>query len=483
MSSVMSIKWNDNQCLTNCKKSHFGYNTVTPFCISLQLILKPCNPITKYNPNTKEIYYPTTIQNIWCDSRCGKFSTRYSNKNMCIVDMHNTNIKWVQCDPKDPKIINKTVLNLILFNARNSQCYLKKMVGKIPTSFVAQHRNIFHYTLVPSWKNTSIISYSTIDAPSLPGYRNNKITIKIRACIFYQHLKQPSYLMKSNTSRSNYLIALSLGGTNDDYNIVSAIQSVHWYAELEKEIREFLNIKGRKVDLQIMIHYNDLQKSRIPLGFNTQTIFYNSNNTINKHSGSCYYSVSQQTQRPQLSQQPQRPQLSQQPQRPQLSQQPQRPQLSQQPQRPQSSQQPQRPQSSQQTQQPKPQQPKPQQPKPQQPKPQQPKPQQPKPQQPKPRQPKPRQPKPRQPKPQQPKPRQPKPRQPKPRQPKPQPPPRQPKPQPPPRQPKPQPPPRQPKPQTPPRQSKPQPPRQSKPQPPIDDEDNVEGSGEFYFKK
>jgi hypothetical protein len=94
-----------------------------------------------------------------------------------------------------------------------------------------------------------------------------------------------------------HLVAASLGGTNDAFNIVPQHNSVnrransgsHWFTT-ENNIREFVSRDVRRVvDLHIVILYGDLSVSRRPTAFVVQAIFYNSDSSINRSTGSCYF--------------------------------------------------------------------------------------------------------------------------------------------------------------------------------------------------
>jgi len=308
---INGVIWKDDACITNCMK----YNNYH-YCYTSWTKWKKCDPINLVvDSNVHEEYYKTKTKNVWCTGRCGKFSY---HTEWCFVGLD-----WKECTTKNA--IRKTVLNhinsaieqhgtcdLSNLKIKNPKKKLKKRntndidVNNLASNIISSRD---YYTERLNNPTTSITDYSTIRAPSIPNHDDLMLTVRIRARIRYNHLQsRTSMSSRLNTLMRNmdmiagqdergHLIAASLGGTNDPFNIVPQYRGTnrragsnsHWFT-VENEIRTFVNQDRRNsVGLHVIVLYNDLMVSRRPRSFVTQTIFYNSYGYIFRDSGSCYF--------------------------------------------------------------------------------------------------------------------------------------------------------------------------------------------------
>lgn len=306
LSVVNTVRWKDDECLTNCipyKNYHYCYTSWTSW--------KKCD-ILREEDKIYEFYYPTNKNDIWCSGRC--------YDGWCFTEGTSS---WEHCDNHDSHIINKTFLNEIerstINNKHCSNSFSSIPIMKFKRSIedydvnvmarlMQENNNGFTTLTFSNLPTTSIISFSTMNAPPLPNHENVQLTVRIEARIRYSHLQRrtamPNTLnihMRNMDSLSvderGHLIAASLGGTNDPFNIVPQYRGTnrrygsfsHWYT-IEGEIRDFIRYNPEyTASLHVIVLYGDLSISRRPTGFLVQAILYDENESIYRDSGSCYF--------------------------------------------------------------------------------------------------------------------------------------------------------------------------------------------------
>jgi hypothetical protein len=111
--NIESIKWSDENCITNCRKSQFGITKNSSFCltkshnVTSSLLVQKC----EFNSSiANEVHFPS-LTNRWCHSRCGKYNSKYPHISMCAITGLSS-FKWHKCNPKDPRIIYKTLYSI-----------------------------------------------------------------------------------------------------------------------------------------------------------------------------------------------------------------------------------------------------------------------------------------------------------------------------------------------------------------------------------
>jgi hypothetical protein len=289
---------------------------------------KKCTP---YKAST-EVYYPTNTDNKWCTTRCGYFGSSYEwcytdtkFKDWDYCQSNNENIKIItdfnkleqKLDKNCYSLNNKPKRSVDLLKTLNNhdvkKSREKRVLNYVNIYTVNDLANVIlrdsqtYQNRIVQDDQTSINSYSTIIAPLNNG-RSIELTVRIRAVVRRRHLQARTSMSNSlNTLIQNldavdgdergHLIAASLGGTNDAYNIVPQHRGTnrrcgatsHWIT-LENEIRAFLNANSdRRVTIQVIVLYDNITISRRPIGFYVQAVFYESDNTVNRDTGNCYF--------------------------------------------------------------------------------------------------------------------------------------------------------------------------------------------------
>jgi hypothetical protein len=321
---IHCVKWNDEECMTDCIFDEEYY------CWKDSKHWKNCKP---YQKMLIEAYYPTNTDNKWCTTRCGYFGSSYE---WCYTDAKFKN--WDYCQSNNEKIIVRTEFNSFEQKLEKN-CYslnnkpkrsvdtLLKTLNSEVNNTLSREKRVFDYgtnsvnslaRVILSDSQTyqnrivqddqiSITGYSTIIAP-LPNGESIELTVRIRAVVRHRHLRSRTPMSNSlNTLMQNldavngdergHLIAASLGGTNDPYNIVPQHRGTnrrcgatsHWIT-IENEIRAFLNASSdRRVDIHVIVLYDNIVISRRPTGFYVQAVFYESDSTVNRNTGNCYF--------------------------------------------------------------------------------------------------------------------------------------------------------------------------------------------------
>jgi len=339
---IHCVKWNDDECMTDCILDKDYY-----YCWKDSSDWKMCIP---YKTST-EVYYPTNTDNKWCTTRCGYFGSSYE---WCYTDAkfkdwdycrsNNEEIKirtnfnkleqklekncyslnnkpkrsvpsdfrsdvvnrptgdWV---PNGHTVPNNTVNNNILSREKKGLDFVTYGVNDLATVILRDSQT--YQNRIVNDDQTSINGYSTIIAPLSNG-ESIELTVRIRAIVRQRHLQRRTSMSDSlstliqnldavNGDERGHLIAASLGGTNDPYNIVPQHRGTnrrcgatsHWIT-IENEIRAFLNANGdRRVNIHVIVLYDNIIISRRPTGFYVQAVFYESDNTINRDTGNCYF--------------------------------------------------------------------------------------------------------------------------------------------------------------------------------------------------
>ena len=316
---VHSVIWDDEECMTPCvltKPSLLG--SLNWYCYTDWRHTKSCIPGQENN----EVYYPSRLKGVWCSSRCGYFGSGYE---WCFI----TDNKWAKCDSTNSRIINNTVLFRVtnrLYPAKERDRW-KNSVCLRPLNATRRSRDNSHsevndltrqilsntrdYSLhILNNPYSSIVDYSTIAAPSIPNLADLELTVRIRAVIRSSHLNRPRPDMPSSLRTlmvnlnaddqddRGHIIALSLGGTNEPFNVVPQYcgtnrrvsSTSHWWT-FENEMRRFINQHVRNyVEIQVIVVYGgNLLESRRPTGFYLQAIFHNFDGSIDRNTGTCYF--------------------------------------------------------------------------------------------------------------------------------------------------------------------------------------------------
>jgi len=257
------------------------------------------------------VYYPTN-NNGWCVSRCGYFGSNYE---WCFTNSKLT--RWDYCSSTNNNVLNRNNFIKIERNLKlecsTQNTTLRKIRGvdllnygvNDLTNVILRNEQTYQNRIINN-QDTSITGYSTINAPL--GSGNIELTVRIRALIRFRHLQPRTSMPNSlntlienldarNGDERGHLIAATLGGNNEPYNIVPQYRGTnrrygstsHWYT-VENEIRNFINRDNNNyVSIQIVVLYGNIITSRRPTGFYLQAIFYNGDGTINRDTGNCYF--------------------------------------------------------------------------------------------------------------------------------------------------------------------------------------------------